>query len=110
VAIPIVEQFGVQEASFHADYGSRLIHQHMAIWSMQRYGIVTGSIYTDDGVYFTPREVEPHRNAIGSFETYVAGAEILQRDKAILAEVVEALGYVFNVPLGMLYLSPSSLF
>jgi hypothetical protein len=109
VAIPIVEQFGVQEASFHADYGSRLIHQHMANWSMQRYGIVTGSIYTDDGVYFTPpREVEPHRNAIGSFAINVAGAEILQRKKDVLAEVAEVLGYVFNVPFDLLYVSPSA--
>jgi hypothetical protein len=98
VAIPVVEQFGLQEASFHSNFASGFIHQLITERSVRVHGIPTGSIYSDDYGAFMPLALIPDElRAISEFADQVSGPETIAPEKNVLNQKVELIGYLFDI-------------
>jgi hypothetical protein len=90
VLLFLVMHFGIQEASYAANFGSMLIHQKVAIQSLLRYGILTGSMFSDDFVTFNPRREIPFQRAVVAHSARLAVTALMLTKRKMLASLISS--------------------
>ena len=108
VALPLVAPFGLQDSNAMAKITTEMIHAINCARHLDAWGVILGTIYVDDGVFFAPAWVmktlfDDHEVTSDS----ILGPNSISKKKTLSAPVRDALGFRFDCPAATVGLTPT---